>query len=145
MHTCAYVCRPEVVFCGYSLPHPSEAKVNMRIQTKAGATAADAFRAGLRTLIDTATHIGATFDAALESPAREAGVLERLHAAAPSSTPAAAAAEPAKEERSKSKRTAAAALPAAEAAPSMVVDDSEYSATAASLPKTEKRGSKGKR
>jgi len=24
---------PEVEFCGYSIPHPSEAKMNIRIQT----------------------------------------------------------------------------------------------------------------
>lgn len=27
------LCSPEVEFCGYSIPHPSEAKMNVRIQT----------------------------------------------------------------------------------------------------------------
>ena len=26
-------CSPDVEFCGYSIPHPSEAKMNLRIQT----------------------------------------------------------------------------------------------------------------
>lgn len=26
-------CSPDVVFCGYSVPHPSENKINLRIQT----------------------------------------------------------------------------------------------------------------
>jgi len=27
------ICSPDVEFCGYSIPHPSEPKLNMRIQT----------------------------------------------------------------------------------------------------------------
>ncbi|RWW59355.1 hypothetical protein BHE74_00033712 [Ensete ventricosum] len=26
-------CSPRVIFCGYSIPHPSENKVNIRVQT----------------------------------------------------------------------------------------------------------------
>jgi len=26
-------CSPDVEFCGYSIPHPSEAKMNIRIQS----------------------------------------------------------------------------------------------------------------
>jgi DNA-directed RNA polymerase subunit L len=29
----ANVVSPDVEFCGYSIPHPSEAKMNLRIQT----------------------------------------------------------------------------------------------------------------
>jgi hypothetical protein len=28
-----FLCSPDVEFCGYSIPHPSEAKLNLRIQT----------------------------------------------------------------------------------------------------------------
>lgn len=28
-----FICSPEVTFCGYSVPHPSEHKINLRIQT----------------------------------------------------------------------------------------------------------------
>lgn len=31
-------------FCGYSIPHPSERKVNLRIQTTGAITAAEALR-----------------------------------------------------------------------------------------------------
>lgn len=37
---------PDVEFCGYSAPHPSEAKILLRIQCHNG-TAMDALRAGL--------------------------------------------------------------------------------------------------
>ncbi|RUS18097.1 hypothetical protein BC937DRAFT_89150, partial [Endogone sp. FLAS-F59071] len=32
-HTLGNALRPEVDYCGYSIPHPSEAKMNIRIQT----------------------------------------------------------------------------------------------------------------
>lgn len=35
---------PNVSFCGYSIPHPSERKVNLRIQTTGNITAAEALR-----------------------------------------------------------------------------------------------------
>jgi DNA-directed RNA polymerase subunit L len=73
------------LFCGYSMPHPSEATVNIRLQTSApppsssslsssssepdcGATAPEVFRRGLRGLICVAEAIGAQFDAALGEP-----------------------------------------------------------------------------
>ena len=55
-------------FCGYSMPHPSEPVINVRLQT-AGATAAtsahDVFREGLVGLSDVAHAIGSAFDDAL--------------------------------------------------------------------------------
>ncbi|CAF0886062.1 unnamed protein product [Didymodactylos carnosus] len=38
---------PEVDFCGYTVPHPSENKINFRIQTKGNVPAVDVFRKGL--------------------------------------------------------------------------------------------------
>lgn len=55
------------------MPHPSEEKVNIRIQTKSSATAEDAFRRGLADLGSVADHIKATFLAALESDDKTAG------------------------------------------------------------------------
>ena len=55
-------------FCGYSMPHPSEPVVNVRLQTAGagGATAAHAvFREGLVGLTDVAHAIGDAFDEAL--------------------------------------------------------------------------------
>ena len=54
---------PSTTFCGYSMPHPSEPLVNLRLQTN-GAPADDVLRAGLNTLIDMCTHIGEKIDAA---------------------------------------------------------------------------------
>ncbi|KAK4639417.1 RNA polymerase subunit AC19 [Podospora bellae-mahoneyi] len=39
---------PEVEFCAYAIPHPSEAKMNVRIQTFEGTTAIEALEKGLR-------------------------------------------------------------------------------------------------
>ncbi|KAI9671237.1 MAG: RNA polymerase subunit AC19 [Trizodia sp. TS-e1964] len=43
---------PGVEFCGYSIPHPSEPKMNIRIQTYDGTTAMDALAKGLDDLMD---------------------------------------------------------------------------------------------
>ncbi|KEY69384.1 hypothetical protein S7711_05698 [Stachybotrys chartarum IBT 7711] len=42
---------PDVEFCAYAIPHPSEAKMNIRIQTYKG-TAVDALKKGLTDLQD---------------------------------------------------------------------------------------------
>ena len=41
---------PQVMFCGYTMPHPSEEKMFLRIQTAEGYTAQDALRKGLTDL-----------------------------------------------------------------------------------------------
>ncbi|GAB1320175.1 RNA polymerase subunit AC19 [Madurella fahalii] len=43
---------PDVEFCAYAIPHPSEAKMNVRIQTFEGTTAIEALEKGLRDLQD---------------------------------------------------------------------------------------------
>lgn len=43
---------PEVEFCGYSIPHPSEPYLNIRIQTFGNITAVDALQKGLDDLMD---------------------------------------------------------------------------------------------
>ena len=43
---------PEVEFCGYSIPHPSEDFLNLRIQTYGDITAVDALKKGLQDLMD---------------------------------------------------------------------------------------------
>ncbi|RAL02776.1 DNA-directed RNA polymerase core subunit RPC19 [Aspergillus ibericus CBS 121593] len=43
---------PEVEFCGYTIPHPSETKMNLRIQTYDTTTATEALEKGLDTLMD---------------------------------------------------------------------------------------------
>ncbi|KAH3680958.1 hypothetical protein WICPIJ_008043 [Wickerhamomyces pijperi] len=43
---------PDVEFCGYSIPHPSEAKLHIRIQTYGEMTALEALKKGLTDLSD---------------------------------------------------------------------------------------------
>ncbi|KAK3375169.1 DNA-directed RNA polymerase [Podospora didyma] len=43
---------PDVEFCAYAIPHPSEAKMNVRIQTYEGTTAIQALEKGLRDIQD---------------------------------------------------------------------------------------------
>ncbi|KAL2067988.1 hypothetical protein VTL71DRAFT_16086 [Oculimacula yallundae] len=42
---------PDVEFCGYSIPHPSEALMNIRIQTYEGTTAVEALEKGFTDLM----------------------------------------------------------------------------------------------
>jgi hypothetical protein len=80
-----HACSSDTVFCGYSMPHPSEPKINVRLQTKSR-PATDVFREALQQLIETTRHIGATFDAALpvdgDVAAEAAARAETLTAAA---------------------------------------------------------------
>ncbi|KAM0719231.1 hypothetical protein Q7P37_005136 [Cladosporium fusiforme] len=43
---------PDVEFCGYSIPHPSEAVLHLRIQTWDGVSASEVLRKGLDDLTD---------------------------------------------------------------------------------------------
>ena len=55
----------DVEYCGYSIPHPSECKINLRIQTHPDSTAVDALEKGLDDVIDLCEHVLSTFDDAL--------------------------------------------------------------------------------
>lgn len=52
---------PEVEFCGYSIPHPSENKLNIRIQTYGNITAMEALHQGMDNLSELCTHVEETF------------------------------------------------------------------------------------
>lgn len=52
---------PEVEFCGYSIPHPSENKLNIRIQTYGNITAIEALHQGLDNLSELCTTIEEKF------------------------------------------------------------------------------------
>ncbi|KAJ3413796.1 RNA polymerase subunit AC19 [Chytridiales sp. JEL 0842] len=58
---------PDVSFCGYSLPHPSEYKINLRIQTNGEITAAQALNKALDDLVDLCQHIRTSFKDKLEA------------------------------------------------------------------------------
>ncbi|GMM29947.1 DNA-directed RNA polymerase core subunit [Martiniozyma asiatica (nom. inval.)] len=52
---------PAVEFCGYSIPHPSENKLNIRIQTYGDCTAVEALHKGLDDLSALCTHVEEEF------------------------------------------------------------------------------------
>uniref|UniRef100_A0A3P8WPX9 DNA-directed RNA polymerases I and III subunit RPAC2 n=1 Tax=Cynoglossus semilaevis TaxID=244447 RepID=A0A3P8WPX9_CYNSE len=51
----------EVDFCGYTITHPSESKINFRIQTRGGVAATEPLRRGLNELTDVCQHVLNTF------------------------------------------------------------------------------------
>ena len=52
---------PEVEFCGYSIPHPSENKMNVRIQTYGNISSVEALHQGLDNLSELCTVIETKF------------------------------------------------------------------------------------
>ncbi|XP_018422088.1 PREDICTED: DNA-directed RNA polymerases I and III subunit RPAC2-like [Nanorana parkeri] len=58
---------PEVEFCGYSITHPSESKINFRIQTRNGLSATEPFRKGLTELLDVCQHVLDTFETSMKN------------------------------------------------------------------------------
>ncbi|KAL8129943.1 hypothetical protein V2J09_019098 [Rumex salicifolius] len=55
---------PRVSFCAYSIPHPSEAKVNVRVQTT-GDPAVEVFKDSCQNLISVCDHVRKVFDDAV--------------------------------------------------------------------------------
>ncbi|XP_047333337.1 DNA-directed RNA polymerases I and III subunit RPAC2 [Impatiens glandulifera] len=55
---------PRVVSCGYSMPHPSEARVNMRVQTT-GDPASEVLKDACQELMLTCKHINSVFEQAV--------------------------------------------------------------------------------
>ncbi|KAF5179806.1 Dna-directed rna polymerases i and iii subunit rpac2 [Thalictrum thalictroides] len=55
---------PRVSFCGYSIPHPSDAKVNIRVQTT-GDPANEVFKDALQDLMVMCQHVRSTFEKAV--------------------------------------------------------------------------------
>ncbi|CAG9464384.1 unnamed protein product [Pedinophyceae sp. YPF-701] len=54
---------PHVQFAGYSMPHPSEPVVNIRVQTTGEVTATEAFRQSLQDLTACCAALREAFDA----------------------------------------------------------------------------------
>lgn len=52
---------PDVEFCGYTIPHPSEFKLHLRIQTNGNISAPDALDKGLLDLVDLCNVVKAKF------------------------------------------------------------------------------------
>lgn len=62
---------PQVTFCGYSIPHPTEDSVNIRVQTTGEMTAAQALLTACEECSKVCKHIGDVFDAAIEQYQQE--------------------------------------------------------------------------
>lgn len=58
---------PEVEFCGYSIPHPSENKLNVRIQTYGNITALEALHQGLDNLTELCTVVEEKFSEKIQA------------------------------------------------------------------------------
>jgi DNA-directed RNA polymerases I and III subunit RPAC2 len=58
--------RKETTFCGYSVPHPYEPKMNVRLQVGKDHTAIDVLQSGLNDLEETANLIDDVFCSALK-------------------------------------------------------------------------------
>ena len=57
---------PQVSLAGYSVPHPMEKSVNVRVQTTGEVTATAAMRDALLDIISVCDHVHDTFDSAVE-------------------------------------------------------------------------------
>ena len=57
---------PQVVFCGYSMPHPAEDQMHVRIQTVEGVDAQDALLKGLQDLKAMTLHAKDTFEKSIK-------------------------------------------------------------------------------
>eukprot|EP00038_Savillea_parva_P001873 m.108058 g.108058 ORF g.108058 m.108058 type:complete len:136 (+) comp10644_c0_seq4:2213-2620(+) len=53
---------PRTEFCGYSIPHPSERKIHLRVQTKDGTPCNEVLRTGLETIKAMGNHMLKTFE-----------------------------------------------------------------------------------
>lgn len=61
------ICRySDVQFCGYTVPHPAESVMHLRIQASKKVRAIDVLRRGLEDLIQVCDHTIVTFEAAIE-------------------------------------------------------------------------------
>ncbi|XP_055034218.1 DNA-directed RNA polymerases I and III subunit RPAC2 isoform X2 [Misgurnus anguillicaudatus] len=57
----------DVEFCGYSITHPSESKINFRVQTRGGLPASEPLRCGLNNLTEVCKHVLYTFEAQMNA------------------------------------------------------------------------------
>lgn len=64
--------RKETTFCGYSVPHPSEPKMNVRLQTSTSKPAVQVLKDGLHEMVEICNLFDFTLDGAIaEYEARE--------------------------------------------------------------------------
>ncbi|CAK9147443.1 unnamed protein product [Ilex paraguariensis] len=64
---------PRVTFCGYSIPHPSDARVNIRVQTT-GDPASEVLKDSCQDLMLMCQHVRSSFDKAVADFMNEQGL-----------------------------------------------------------------------
>ncbi|XP_003793484.1 DNA-directed RNA polymerases I and III subunit RPAC2-like [Otolemur garnettii] len=57
---------PEVEFCGYTMAHPSESKINLHIQTQGALPAVEPLQRGLNELMNVCQHVLDKFEASIK-------------------------------------------------------------------------------
>ena len=62
---------PDTEFCGYTVPHPSEEYMHMRLQTKPNRSADEVLVNGAATLKEMCQHIMETYDSAIANHSSE--------------------------------------------------------------------------
>jgi len=58
---------PSVKFCAYSIPHPAENKLNLRLETDGSESASEALRKALKDLCTVSDHITQTFEDSVDT------------------------------------------------------------------------------
>ncbi len=58
---------PEIQFCAYTIPHPTEDRIHMRVQTHGRLTALEALRQGLNDVLLLFQTLGKNFQTALST------------------------------------------------------------------------------
>ncbi len=58
---------PNVIFCGYTIPHPSEIRVNFRIQTNKTVTSLEVLEKALTDLTQQCAHVLSTFEESIQT------------------------------------------------------------------------------
>ncbi|GAB2234991.1 hypothetical protein Drorol1_Dr00004267 [Drosera rotundifolia] len=85
MCACARARVPRVTFCGYNIPHPSEAIVNIRVQTT-GDHASEVLKDSCHKLISLCEHVRNTFDDAVEEFKQQKKAQQKKASSAPMDT-----------------------------------------------------------
>lgn len=71
---------PDVEFAGYSVPHPSEPYMNLRVQTHEGSPAGEAVSEALDNIIAACDHVGKTYRKAVKAHTKASQQQQELRA-----------------------------------------------------------------
>ena len=140
------ICSSNVQFCGYSMPHPSEARINVRVQTRQGIAATDAFREGCNTLVKMTDVISAAFEDAIKrGPEAGAGSSSNSSAAGVSASSSSSSSSSSAEAETSGRRSRQSSTVDASAAAEAASASSEAPAPAAAGTERKSKAGKAKR